>query len=105
MTRPNPFCETPRANLTMMNGVALLRWLVTQEHHTTRLTNAKLAAEVGIGLDEGRPQSRRLSEALEALRHAELIEVSYEPAHPKKSPAGRVIKLTEKGFETFLSNS
>lgn len=96
--RRNPFIKNPeRSNLTRVNGMRVLEWLAKQPGMATSTANRSIAAAIGIPLDTKRAQSRRLSEALEALRNADLIEVTYEAPHPKESPVGRRIKLTAKG--------
>jgi hypothetical protein len=95
----NPFLPNtaPRQTRTLVNGKALLAWLAKQPNGTTRASNKTIADFIGVALDEGRPQSRRLNEALEALRAAGLITVTYEAPHPRLSPVGRTISLTAGG--------
>jgi hypothetical protein len=97
VVRTNPFKEDSRAYKLLYKGEAVLRWLATQPERTTRAANHHIAGVVGIDLDPGRSQSRRLNEALEALREAGLVETSYETPHPRKNPTGRVLSLTDAG--------
>jgi hypothetical protein len=97
--RTNPFKEDSRAYKLLHKGEAVLRWLGDQPARTTRAANHQIAAAVGIDLDPGRSQSRRLNEALEALREAGLVETSYETPHPRKNPTGRVLTLTDTGAQ------
>lgn len=105
MGRRNPFMtevEGPvRHTRLLLNGQAILNYLAVQIGYITRDTNAKLAAAIGLPLDKGGNQSRRLNDALMALRDAGLIEVSYESPHPRKSPAGRAVRLSRMGL-TYL---
>jgi hypothetical protein len=95
----NPFLHeaTPRRTSTLVNGEAFLAWLAQQPNKSTTASNKTIADAIGVALDEGRPQSRRLNEALEALRDAGLITVVYQAPHPRLSPVGRTIALTNGG--------
>lgn len=103
MSRTNLFTGD-RNNGTRVNGEAVLRWLAAEAGQESRQTNRRIAAAIELTLDNGRTRSRRLSEALEALRTAGLIEMLYEPPHPRESPTGRVIQLTEKGAQLVAAN-
>jgi hypothetical protein len=52
---------------------ALLHYLVTQPNRETSAPNAVLARHIGLGLDAGRIQNRRLSELLAELRSAGFV--------------------------------
>lgn len=95
--RTNPFVEESRAHRLRDNGMAFLRWLGKQPGYVTKVANYQIAEALEIELDPGRAQSRRLGEALEALRVAGMIEVVFQPPHPRKNPTGRTITLTEDG--------
>lgn len=77
--------------------LAALRWLADKSSGQTRATNQQIAQKLGVALDEGRTQSRRLNEALASLRNCGYIKVTRETPHPTDSPAGRVIVLTDEG--------
>jgi DNA-binding IscR family transcriptional regulator len=95
----NPFLEPERSrgSKRLRYGEALLIWLTTQPGAQTTAANATLANHLNIPLEEGRPQSRRLNEALEVLAEAGLVEVVYGKPHPRLNPAGRTITLSPAG--------
>jgi hypothetical protein len=77
---------------------AVLTWLAKQDGQSTRATNKLLASKLDLPLHGERGQNRRLNEALASLREKGLVEIQYEPPHPRTSPAGRAIVITSAGI-------
>lgn len=95
--RTNPFVEESRARKLLSNGEKVLEWLSQQPGWESGAANHVIADAIGVPLDPGRPQSRRLGEAMEALRSAGMIEMEFVTPHPRKNPTGRMLRLTAAG--------